>query len=321
MVRPDAATRCYRRLPTHAWLGIGYWKGTEGASGFELPSSSRSPTQGRARPSYLNHIRDWMDVAEATASEDSDDVAWPRQDVDDRVWNLAVPDIDVRTFARLAERLQADPTPSSMAEDVIGYLRVQLEADHASITVVHSDRELETIAASSSTAEELDRLQYDLVDGPSYQNSWPDQTLLSADLAADARWPAWGPRAAALGVRSILAAELTTQDGRRIGSLNCYWNRARRPTDDDIAFVGILARHAALALSTAWGEAQLNVELDSRKLIGRAEGVLMERYGVDEARASEVLHRYSQDNNLELRDVAIHLIDSRRLPPLDDSST
>lgn len=232
-----------------------------------------------------------------------------------------MPDIDVRKFARLAERLQADPTPTSTAEDVIGYLRVQLEADHASITVVHSDRDLETIAPSSSTAEELDRLQYDLGEGPCYESSWPGQTLLSADLAEDARWPAWGSRAAALGVSSVLVTELTTQDGRRIGSLNCYWSQARRPSDDDIAFVGIVARHAARALSTAWDEAQLNVELDSRKVIGQAEGVLMERYGVDPDRAFEVLHRYSQDNDIKLRDVADHLIHSRRLPPAGDSRT
>jgi hypothetical protein len=70
-----------------------------------------------------------------------------------------VADIDVRKFARLAERLEADPTPTSTAEDVIGYLRVQLEVDHASITMIHSDRVLETIASSSPIAEELDRLQ------------------------------------------------------------------------------------------------------------------------------------------------------------------
>ena len=97
--------------------------------------------------------------------------------------------------------------------------------------------------------------------------------------------------------------ELTTQDGRRIGSLNCYWSHARRPSDDDITFVGIVARHAALALSPAWDEAQLNVELHSRKLMGQAEGVLMERYGVDPDRAFEVLHRYSRDNDIRLRDV------------------
>jgi hypothetical protein len=40
----------------------------------------------------------------------------------------------------------------------------------------------------------------------------------------------------------------------------------------------------------------------------------MERYGLDEPRAFEVLRRYSQDHNLKLRLVAEHLIATRQLP-------
>jgi AmiR/NasT family two-component response regulator len=61
-------------------------------------------------------------------------------------------------------------------------------------------------------------------------------------------------------------------------------------------------------------EAGLNTALDTRKLIGQAQGILMERYGLDEARAFEVLRRYSQDRNVKLREVAEHLIANRQLP-------
>jgi AmiR/NasT family two-component response regulator len=78
--------------------------------------------------------------------------------------------------------------------------------------------------------------------------------------------------------------------------------------------MAIFARHAALALSRAWNEAGLDTALDTRKLIGQAQGILMERHDLDEARAFEVLRRYSQDHNTKLRDVAAHLIETRRLP-------
>ena len=61
-------------------------------------------------------------------------------------------------------------------------------------------------------------------------------------------------------------------------------------------------------------EAGLNTALDTRKLIGQAQGILMERYHLDEARAFEVLRRYSQDHNVKLRQVAEDLIANRRLP-------
>ena len=42
----------------------------------------------------------------------------------------------------------------------------------------------------------------------------------------------------------------------------------------------------------------------------------MERHGLDGDRAFEVLRRYSQDHNIKLRDVAAHLIETRRLPTI-----
>jgi len=118
----------------------------------------------------------------------------------------------------------------------------------------------------------------------------------------------------ALGVASVLAVELTDVDDRRIGSINVYWTRPRQFTADDVAFANIFARHGALALSRSLDEAGLNVALDSRKLIGQAQGILMERYELDESRAFEVLRRYSQDHNVKLRQVAEHLIATRQLP-------
>jgi AmiR/NasT family two-component response regulator len=43
-------------------------------------------------------------------------------------------------------------------------------------------------------------------------------------------------------------------------------------------------------------------------------GILMERFDLDSDRAFEVLKRYSQDHNRKLRDVAVELIETRKLP-------
>ncbi|MGH3357789.1 MAG: ANTAR domain-containing protein [Nocardioidaceae bacterium] len=42
----------------------------------------------------------------------------------------------------------------------------------------------------------------------------------------------------------------------------------------------------------------------------------MERFGLDEDRAFEVLRCYSQHHNLKLRDVAERLVSTRTLPPV-----
>ena len=43
--------------------------------------------------------------------------------------------------------------------------------------------------------------------------------------------------------------------------------------------------------------------------------MLMERFNLDADQAFAVLRRYSQDNNVKLRDVAQRLIDTRQLLP------
>ena len=84
--------------------------------------------------------------------------------------------------------------------------------------------------------------------------------------------------------------------------------------DDDIAVAHILARHASVAVGTARQEETLWQAIDARKLIGQAQGILMERFGLDGDRAFAVLQRYSQDNNVKLREVARRLVDTGLLP-------
>jgi GAF domain-containing protein len=224
------------------------------------------------------------------------------------------PDLDPMEFARIAEALRSAPTPGRTAADIVDYVRQQLDADHAGITLIRS-RELETVASTDRLVDQADALQYELDEGPCRDSSWQRQTLVVSDLAADGRWPRWAVKVTAMGILSVLAAELTDDQTRRIGSINVYWTQHRRFTDDDIAFVNIFARHAALAMAESLDKAGLNIALDSRKRIGQAQGILMERFGLDEARAFEVLRRYSQDHNIKLRDVAEHLVAERKLPP------
>jgi len=131
-------------------------------------------------------------------------------------------------------------------------------------------------------------------------------------------WQLWAFRAAELGVASLLAVEFTTREDRRAGSINLYWRRPRCFQADDVAFAYIFARHAAVALEHSLEIHGLNVALDGRKLIGQAQGILIERHGLDEKRAFEVLRRYSQDHNLKLRQLAEYLVSTRGLPDRDD---
>jgi AmiR/NasT family two-component response regulator len=71
------------------------------------------------------------------------------------------------------------------------------------------------------------------------------------------------------------------------------------------------AEHVARALERI---NQLEAALEHRGLIGRAQGILMERYGVDQEAAFGILKRASNTLNIKLFQIATSLVETRQLP-------
>lgn len=132
------------------------------------------------------------------------------------------------------------------------------------------------------------------------------------DMEQDPRWPTWGPLAADLGLRSILATRLFTH-GETHGALNLYSSDPRRFDEDDVAVAHVFGAHASVALAAARQEEHLRKAVDARHVIGQAQGILMERFDIDADRAFNVLRRYSQNRNVKLRAIAEEVVDHRTL--------
>jgi GAF domain-containing protein len=221
-------------------------------------------------------------------------------------------------LASIAESLQAEEGYPATAEQVLACALRTLGADHAGITLVRTTGSgtpagLSTLAATDSLVEKAERLQTDLGEGPCMERAWPQQTVVCEDLGNEGRWPRWAAEVSGLGLGSLLGVELTAR-GRRFGTLSLYCVRPRCFDAEQIAFAHLFARHAAVALAAARHEETLHEAIDARTLIGQAQGILMERFGIDADKAFEVLRRYSQDRNVKLRGVAEQIVESRKLP-------
>lgn len=123
-----------------------------------------------------------------------------------------------------------------------------------------------------------------------------------------------GPRVSTqLGVAGMLCVQLfTTAD--TLGGLNLYSHRADAFDDDSADVATYLAAHVAVAVAETQNSDQLRLAAVNRTVIGQAQGILMERFSIDAARAFDVLRRVSQDNNVKLRNVAQNLISTRHTP-------
>ena len=73
----------------------------------------------------------------------------------------------------------------------------------------------------------------------------------------------------------------------------------------------VLAAHGAAAILASRQGEQLESALSTRDRIGQAKGIIMERFGVDDVQAFEMLRRLSQDSNTRLIEVAQRVIDTR----------
>lgn len=193
-------------------------------------------------------------------------------------------------------------------------------ADHASLTVATKGQP-RTMAATSELARNCDGLQYRLGEGPCVEALSEQEWYRSGDVGRDSRWPRWGPRAAEEGSRSLVSARLSSANGS-IGALNMYSERAGEFGDEDVVDLALLyALHAAIVLGATRELNGLRAAMHHRHTIGIAQGILMQRYDLDQDHAFEVLRRYSSLSNTKLRDIAAKVVEQRDLPPDLDWST
>lgn len=183
--------------------------------------------------------------------------------------------------------------------------------DHVGISTLHAKGKVETRAFVGDLVLRLDEIQYDLKEGPCVETLRGTDVVVAPKLRHDQRWPRYVPQAAQLGVRSQLAVQLRTDDGGTLGGLNLYSTTSDEVTLEAQALARLFATHSAIALGHAVEREHLNEGLQTRKVIGQAIGILMERYDIDEDRAFAYLVRASSHANIKLRAVAQELVDGQ----------
>lgn len=166
--------------------------------------------------------------------------------------------------------------------------------------------ELATVVATDRTISDMDAHQYATGEGPCVSASVEGRRFHAQSIESETRWPAFTPRARALGINAVLSAPLLVDD-RPVGALNIYslTEAAFRAEDEELA--SQFASEASVILSSAGGdmtEAQLSSRLQTalraREVIALAQGILMERNGVGEGEAFDLLRRSSQESGRPL---------------------
>lgn len=222
-------------------------------------------------------------------------------------------------FSQIALDLFSEGTVEATLARIVDLAVVAIEGcDTAGIMVVE-DGAASTISGGSSLAVALDQLQVASDEGPCLDAATSGAILYAEDLADDPRWPTFGPAAVSAGARSVLAHPLSVSGGS--GVLNLYSGHPSAFGVTERAKGHLFATLAGLALGSAEeraaGEAHavnLGEALQTRELIGQAQGILMERERLSADQAFDVLRRASQHVNRKLRTIAAALVETGETP-------
>jgi GAF domain-containing protein len=230
--------------------------------------------------------------------------------------------IDADALAKSVARLEGvDPVDTGLdaaLELAVSETDDVFQVDGAGLLLLDADGVLRYTNASDEPGRMLEALQEQFGEGPCVDAFLGDTPVLAEDLATDPRWPSVGPLAARHGVHAVLGVPVDLRDGP-VGTLNVYAARRHRWDQGDVAAIQAYARVVASLLRTAVrahvsGEAasQLQQALDHRSLIEQAKGVIMERRGLDQQAAFEVLRSQARSTRRRLHDVAREVVTASR---------
>ena len=181
--------------------------------------------------------------------------------------------------------------------------------DLAGISTVDRDGTATTRAISDPLVMKFDELQYSLGEGPCLDALGSPHVVSVPRISHEQRWPRYVPQVVQLGLRSQMAVKLSVDGDGTLGGLNLY-----STVSDDIdpaaeSIAELFALHAATVLGAVSQIEHLNQAMHTRKVIGQAIGILMERYALHEDNAFHFLVRASQRDNIKVRDIAQELVD------------
>ena len=231
---------------------------------------------------------------------------------------ILMPAYHADRFAEVARLLVKERTVDGTLRLIVAQAAETISgAEYAGITTKQGSQQYKTVAATGNLAIEVDLIQYETDEGPCLTAFNTIEVTHSGDVAADDRWPDFGPKAhAATGVVSMLSSPLYMEDDNVLGALNMYSTRPHAFDDTDASTLAVLSTHGAIAFTLAadrQSNDNLHIALANSRKIGAAMGILMNKHRITEQQAFDALRIASQHSHRKLLDIAFEVLETGEL--------
>jgi hypothetical protein len=221
---------------------------------------------------------------------------------------------------RLLQRLVGDGTQELDVHRLCGLCRDVTAASGAGIMLISGDELRGSPSTTDDVSAVIERLQFDLGEGPCVDAHQQGRPVLEPDLAEPAtpRWLAFAVPAVDAGARAVFAFPLRV-GAIRLGSLDLHCDQPRSLSDTQHADALVMAditAEALLVMQAGAPPGMLAAELDAgsdfRDVVHQASGMVAAQLEVDVGQALVRLRAFAFGNDRHLADVARDVV-ARRL--------
>jgi GAF domain-containing protein len=240
------------------------------------------------------------------------------------------PSMLAKSIGTLTDLDPSHDLAATLQEAVDAAMRL-LDGDAAGIMLADVDGSLRWVSASDQRAQTLEDNQEVFAAGPCMQAFSTGRPAAMHDATLEQRWGEITLTFVEVHIRSALSVPVELGGGP-IGTLDVYGSEPRGWDDTEVTalqtYAGVVASLLGAAAKAAVKGAladQLQVALDSRAVIERAKGALMEREHLDEQEAFTHLRRAARSSGRKLTEVAREVaaglpLRSRRISPTPPSA-
>jgi GAF domain-containing protein len=229
------------------------------------------------------------------------------------------PSMLAKSIGTLSDLHPDQDLPATLHQAVVAAKQL-FDADAAGIMLVDLDGRLRWASASDQRAQSLEDNQEVFAAGPCMEAYTSGRPAMMHDATMERRWGEITLTMVEVQIRSGLSVPIDLGGGP-IGTLDVY---AVDPRGWDQSEVTALQAYAGIVASLLGAAAkaelkgtladQLQVALESRGLIERAKGALMERERLDDQEAFTHLRRAARSSGRRLSEVAAEVAAGQPLP-------
>lgn len=228
----------------------------------------------------------------------------------------------IQALAKISEAVTSDLYLEDILKLIVTVTAEVMGSKICSIMLLEKDKDELAVKATQSVSERYNRKpNIKLGEGVAGRVAKTGKAITILDVKKDEQYMS---RSIAEQEKlcSLLSVPLTFK-GKVIGVLNCYTARRHRFTKNEIDVIKSIGNQAAIVIENFRLVVESKVireELEARKVIERAKGILMKQEGITEDEAYNKIRKFSMDNRKSMREVSEAILlsdDMRKIKPND----